>query len=205
MRKLVALAVLGMGLGTLAAPWAVADFPGNNGRITFMKTDDAGFWQIWVASRDLSSQKKVTSGSADSGWAVWAPGGSRIALDSDRADPDPSDSTAINDVFTMRPDSDSPAASSASSRERKTSERAIFPSRTVTIVVVTSSTGTPPSLLMPVNVQSTRTRSRSMLCTCSSLPSHRSQVSSMLARQSRYPRPPSATPPSSWSTIDTNS
>jgi Tol biopolymer transport system component len=98
------LATLALALALLAAIPAGADFPGKNGRIAFMKLDDAGLWQIWVASRDLSSQAQVTSEPANSGWPVWAPGGSRIAFDTDRADPDPNDSRAINDVFTMNPD-----------------------------------------------------------------------------------------------------
>lgn len=75
-----------------------------NGRITFMKQDENGFLQVWVANADLSSQTQVTSGAANSGWPVWAPGGSRIAFDSDRADSDTSDSSVINDVFTIKPD-----------------------------------------------------------------------------------------------------
>ena len=43
--------------------------------IAFMKEDSDGFWQTWVVNKDLSNQVKLTSGSADSGWAVWQPGG----------------------------------------------------------------------------------------------------------------------------------
>ena len=83
---------------------AGADFPGQNGRITFMRTDDQGFWQTWVANADLSGQVQITNESANSGWPVWSPGGARIAFDSDRADPDPGDDDVINDIFTMNPD-----------------------------------------------------------------------------------------------------
>jgi len=68
-----------------------------------MKEDSDGVWQTWVANKDLSDQVKLTSGSADSGWAVWKQGGDKLAFDSARADPDPTDSEAINDVFTMNP------------------------------------------------------------------------------------------------------
>ena len=46
----------------------------------------------------------MTNKSADSGWAVWKPGGAKLAFDSNRADPDPTDPNAINDVFKMNPD-----------------------------------------------------------------------------------------------------
>ncbi len=101
---LVAVAVAG-GAWVLVAPRpAMAEFPGQNGRIAFMRQDSDGFWQTWVANKDLSNQVKLTSKSADSGWAVWKPGGAKLAFDSNRADPDPTDSRAINDVFKMNPD-----------------------------------------------------------------------------------------------------
>jgi Tol biopolymer transport system component len=101
---LVAVAVAG-GAWVLVAPSpAMAEFPGHNGRIAFHVWDSDGFLQTWVANRDLSNQVKLTSESADSGWAVWKPGGAKLAFDSTRADPDPTDSEAINDIFTMNPD-----------------------------------------------------------------------------------------------------
>ena len=72
--------------------------------IAFMKQDADGFEQTWIANEDLSDQVKLTSESANSGWAVWKPGGTKLAVDSNRADPDPTDSDEINDVFTMNPD-----------------------------------------------------------------------------------------------------
>jgi Tol biopolymer transport system component len=106
---LTILAVLVMGVGgaaawVLVAPPAKAAFPGQNGRIVFWRLDSAGFVQTWVADKDLSDQAQLTSGSADSGWAVWKPGGAKLAFDSNRADPDPNDSEAINDIFKMNPD-----------------------------------------------------------------------------------------------------
>lgn len=101
--SLVAVAVAVAAGVTVTAP-ANAEFPGNNGRIAFMKQDSDGYWQTWVANKDLSNQVKLTKESADSGWAVWNPGGTKLAFDSNRADPDPNDSDLINDVFTMNPD-----------------------------------------------------------------------------------------------------
>ncbi len=90
--SLVAVAVAG-GAWVLVAPSpAMAEFPGHNGRIAFMRQDSDGFWQTWVANKDLSNQVKLTSGSTDSGWAVWKPGGAKLAFDSD------------GDIFTMNPD-----------------------------------------------------------------------------------------------------
>ena len=72
--------------------------------IAFMKEDSDGFWQTWVANKDLSDQVKLTNESADSGWPVWKPGGAKLAFESNRTDPDPDDTNAINDIFTMNPD-----------------------------------------------------------------------------------------------------
>jgi Tol biopolymer transport system component len=72
--------------------------------IAFMKEESDGFWQTWVANKDLSDQVKLTSESADSGWAVWKPGGAKLAFESNRADPDPDDPNVINDIFKMNPD-----------------------------------------------------------------------------------------------------
>jgi Tol biopolymer transport system component len=88
----------------LAATPAPAAFPGENGRIAFQRKDDAGLWQVFVASPDLRRETQITAADGNSGWPVWSWGGRRIAFDSDRGDPDPSDDTWINDIFTMRPD-----------------------------------------------------------------------------------------------------
>ena len=101
MRRTVVVAVLAA--LTIAAP-ARAEFPGENGRITFMRADAAGAWQVWVANRDLSAAARITTGPANNGWPVWSPNGRRIAFDSDVADPDLSDDVLINDVLVMRPD-----------------------------------------------------------------------------------------------------
>jgi Tol biopolymer transport system component len=101
--SLVAVAVAVVAGVTVTAP-AKAEFPGKNGRIAFQKLDSDGFWQTWVANKDLSNEVKLTSESANSGWAVWNPGGTKLAFDSDRADPDPDDPNLINDVFKMNPD-----------------------------------------------------------------------------------------------------
>lgn len=101
---LVAVAVAGGAWVLVAPPPAMAEFPGHNSRIAFMRLDSDGFWQTWVANKDLSHRSKLTSESADSGWAVWKPGGAKLAFDSNRADPDLNDPNAINDVFKMNPD-----------------------------------------------------------------------------------------------------
>jgi TolB protein len=83
---------------------AGAEFPGQNGRITFMRTDAQGFWQTWVANADLSGQVQLTNESANSMDPVWSPDGTRLAFDSDRADPYPGYDDAFSDIFTMNPD-----------------------------------------------------------------------------------------------------
>jgi TolB protein len=101
---LVAFAVGGAACVLVAPPPAKAAFPGQNGRLVFWREDSDGFVQTWVADKDLSDQVQLTSESADSGWAVWKPGGAKLAFDSNRADPDPTDSNTINDIFKMNPD-----------------------------------------------------------------------------------------------------
>jgi Tol biopolymer transport system component len=101
--SLVAFAV-GGAAWVLVAPPAKAAFPGQNGRIVFYREDSDGFAQTWVADKDLSDQEQLTSKSADSGWAVWKPGGAKLAFESNRADPNPDDPNAIIDIFTMNPD-----------------------------------------------------------------------------------------------------
>jgi len=88
----------------ILAPLTSATSPGKNGRIVFMRKDAAGHWQVWVAGPRLDGAKRITAGPADSGWPVWSPDGRRLAFDSSRTDPDPNDSTPVNDVFTMNPD-----------------------------------------------------------------------------------------------------
>jgi Tol biopolymer transport system component len=102
--SLVAFAVAGAAWVLVAPPPVKAAFPGHNGRIVYWSVDSDGFVQTWVADKDLSDRAKLTSKSADSGWAVWKPGGAKLAFDSNRADPDPKDARAINDIFKMNPD-----------------------------------------------------------------------------------------------------
>jgi TolB protein len=89
---------------TVTPQQAKAAFPGQNGRIAFQKQDSDEHWQTWVANKDLSNQVKLTRGPASNAYAVWKPGGAKLAFDSDRADPDRTDARAINDVFKMNPD-----------------------------------------------------------------------------------------------------
>ena len=96
--------VLGLMVALLVAPAAEAKPSDRNGDITFMRQDDAGFWQTWVARSDMSHQRQLTDEHANSGWPVWAPTGNRLAIDSDRTDADPADDHAINDVFVLNAD-----------------------------------------------------------------------------------------------------
>jgi Tol biopolymer transport system component len=95
---LASLAVL------LVAQTTLATFPGRNGRITFMREDNAGNWQVWVADHRLHHARKLTDFDASSGWSAWSPDGSRLLFDSDLADPDRANDPFINDIFTMKPD-----------------------------------------------------------------------------------------------------
>ena len=90
-------------LGAVAT-LAKATTPGKNGRVTFMREDSKGFWQVWVAGARLGGAKKLTSSAADSGWAVWSPDGRKLAFASTRADPNLNDSTEIWNVYTMNAD-----------------------------------------------------------------------------------------------------
>jgi len=101
MRPPIALAAMALGIAALVPLPSGATFPGMNGRITFMKADEAGLFQVWVANADLSSQVKLTAGPELNTEPVWAPGGSRIAFTRERTNPD---STVVADVFTMKPD-----------------------------------------------------------------------------------------------------
>jgi Tol biopolymer transport system component len=88
----------------IVAPAALATPPGPNGRITFMREDASGFLQVWTSNPDLTAAQQLTGGLANSGVSAWTPDASRIAFDSDRTDPDPTDDLIVNDVFTMRAD-----------------------------------------------------------------------------------------------------
>jgi len=79
-----------------------ATAPGINGRISFMRHDDAGHWQVWTANPDMSAQQKITDGSFDSGWATWSPDGSRLAFNSTRDDV--ANTGAVSDIYVMNAD-----------------------------------------------------------------------------------------------------
>ena len=92
------------------APSAMATFPGRNGPITFMRQDENGFWQTWVARADLSHESQVTHLRANSGWSAWSPDGSRVAINTDVNDPDPTDGLGFEvwDIVTVKPDGSDP-------------------------------------------------------------------------------------------------
>ena len=96
--------ILMVTVAVLTAPAALATPPGRNGRIAFHRADADGFLQVWTANPDLTAAHRLTGSAANSGFPAWAPDGNRIAFDSDRADPDPSDDALVNDVYTMRAD-----------------------------------------------------------------------------------------------------
>lgn len=79
--------------------------PRLTGSITFMRDDAGGSPQTWIACANLAHQRQLTAvDGRGSGWSVWSPDGARIAFDTDREDSNLSDSTVINDVFTMAAD-----------------------------------------------------------------------------------------------------
>ena len=63
----------------------------------------ADHWQVWVASGRLTHPKKLTSGAADSGWAVGhRTEDARVRQQPDRSDPN--DAEVVNECSPMRPD-----------------------------------------------------------------------------------------------------
>ena len=83
---------------------AASDHQGLRGIIVFQRADQDDQWQLWVANADLSNQRQISSGPYTSGFATWNPNGTRLAIDSNRSDPDLTDGDFPNDVFTMNPD-----------------------------------------------------------------------------------------------------
>ena len=78
--RLGVTAVMVVALVVTGASSALGTPPGDNGRISFMRTDDAGHWQIWTSNPDLSTQHKVTDGEYDNGWATWSPDGTQAGV-----------------------------------------------------------------------------------------------------------------------------
>jgi Tol biopolymer transport system component len=104
-RPAVAASAAALGLAAILAGTAVATPPGVNGRIVFMRFDDAGgHWQTWTANPDLGHQHRITTGAYDNAFATWSPDGRRLVFESNRNDPDQVADPFINDVFTMDAD-----------------------------------------------------------------------------------------------------
>jgi len=91
------IAAFGAGAGVVSATP-----PGANGRISFMRRDDEGLWQIWTANPDLTAEQELTDGPSDSGWATWSPDARRLAFNSTRDDV--TGTGAISDIFVMNAD-----------------------------------------------------------------------------------------------------
>jgi TolB protein len=105
LRRALALTLLILLVATVAPAATTATFPGVNGRLTFMRFDDNGEFQVWVANPDMTTQVQLTYGPGSDAWfPSWSPDGSRIAFSSHRADPDPNDEIEASDIFTMRSD-----------------------------------------------------------------------------------------------------
>lgn len=81
---------------------ASATPPGVNGRISFMRRDAAGHWQIWTANPDLTTEHQITDGPFDNALATWSPDGTRLAFSSTRDDIGATG--AVSDIFVMNAD-----------------------------------------------------------------------------------------------------
>jgi Tol biopolymer transport system component len=104
-RRRVALALsalLMISTSVIAAQPVSATPAGVNGRISFMRHDANGFWQIWTANPDLSASHQITAGAYDSGWPVWSPDATRLVFNSSRDDTQ--GTGAISDIFVMNAD-----------------------------------------------------------------------------------------------------
>ena len=103
--RMLAAASFALLVAASAVAPAAATFPGTNGRITFMRFDEGGRFQVWAANPDMTGQVQLTHGPDWDGWfPSWSPDGSRIAFSSSHEDPDPFGGEEIHDVYTMKAD-----------------------------------------------------------------------------------------------------
>lgn len=136
----------------IPAPPAAATGPGINGRISFMRVDEGGHWQVWTANPDLTAEHRLTNGDYDNGWASWSPDGRQIAFDSARVAPElggdrkevyvmAADGSHVRQVTSIGGYSGQPSWSPAGDLIAFTSDGADYPSRQGIYVVAPDGTG----------------------------------------------------------------
>jgi Domain of unknown function DUF11/RTX calcium-binding nonapeptide repeat (4 copies)/WD40-like Beta Propeller Repeat len=88
--RLAALAALTAGAGLALAGSAAATYPGGNGRLAYIKSDDSVPSDVYTANPDGSDRRNLTSDIEGLMWSVaWSPDGTRLAFIEAR--PHPSD------------------------------------------------------------------------------------------------------------------
>ncbi|MBA3551578.1 MAG: PD40 domain-containing protein [Actinobacteria bacterium] len=93
--RLLAGALLGIGLLSLPLDAASAAFPSSSGLITFASKRD-GNWEIYTANPDGTGQINITNVRGVDAHPAWSPDGTTIVFASVRSAP--------NEIYTMNPD-----------------------------------------------------------------------------------------------------